>query len=59
MEKSQGKFILFTSFVKAYSNEKEANAQLKLRPQAFKFTVLPNRSKLEPTLDFGFIINEG
>lgn len=46
LEKGKGHFILFTSFIKGYINEKEANAQLKQRPNAFKFTVMPNRGQL-------------
>jgi hypothetical protein len=59
LETAKGHFILFTSFMKGYTNEKEANAQLKQRPSAFKFTVIPNRRELDPALDFGYVVGKG
>lgn len=58
LAKAEGRFLLFTSFVKGYTaaSEKEANAQKKLRPHAFIFTVMPNSRPIEPALDFGFAL---
>ena len=56
---SQGKNLLFTSFVKGFTSQREANIEIKNRQNAFKFRVMPNRFKLEPSVDFGFAFNEG
>lgn len=47
--------MLFSSFVKGMLSEKEANAELKRRPNAFQFRVIVYRSEKEESLDFGFV----
>ena len=48
--------MIFTSFVKGYTNEKRANEEFKKRGEhAFKFDVLLARNLFE-ALDFGFIV---
>ena len=48
--------MIFTTFVKGYTNEKKANEEFKKRGEhAFKFDVLLARNLFE-TLDFGFIV---
>lgn len=29
-----------------------------MRPNAFHFTIIPNRGRLEPTLDFGYVVTK-
>lgn len=45
LEKSTSNFMLFSSFVKGMFDQKEANAELKRRPNAFQFLVNIYRSQ--------------
>lgn len=58
LAKTEGKFLLFTSFVKGYTleYEKVAKAQIKNRPNSFIFVVVPNNRPMEASLDFGLAV---
>ena len=58
LAKSEGKFLLFTSFIKGYTaeSEKAAKAQMKQRPNSFIFVVIPNNRPIEYSLDFGLAV---
>jgi hypothetical protein len=47
--------MLFTSFVRGFLDEKEANMELKKRPNAIRFLVTVYKADKKDELDFGYI----
>lgn len=54
LKNNQDNFIIFTSFVKGFTNEKEANKARKAKAGSIMFEIILNTKDRDEELDFGF-----